>query len=115
MEIAIATDEKQLVGRDANGQDIYVEPPSRSQYNACGYSPYGYGGYGYGCCGYGGYGLGLGLDALLLGGLFLCWDVSCRWRSTYACILSWDSEALFLGNDYVSFEHRFRFVFGSNH
>ena len=60
MEIAMATGEKQLVGRDANGQDVYVEPPSRSQYNASGYSPYGYGGYG----------LGLGLDALLLGGLF---------------------------------------------
>lgn len=62
MERAMVTGERQLVEKDADGEDVYVDPPSHGQYHADAYGEYHY---GYGCPGY------LSVPGFLLGGLLL--------------------------------------------
>ena len=63
MEPAMATGERQLVGKDANVQDMYVDPPSAQVLN----SGYCYPGTGYGYISGYGYGWDIALGCLLLG------------------------------------------------
>lgn len=93
MAKAAETGQPQLVGKDRNGKDVYIEPPQGpgNGYGMQPYNPYGQGayvnpnatylrpnypyarpyGYGYGGgMGYG-YGSGLGLGTGLLGGMLL--------------------------------------------
>ena len=86
---AIRTGQPQLVGKDRNGRDIYIEPPQQQGYNqfpgGYGYNPYSQGPYGYPNAryvrpaypygrpygrGYGG-GVGLPLAGGLMGGMML--------------------------------------------
>lgn len=98
MDRAAQTGQPQLIGKDKNGKDLYIEPPPQPGYgygmqanNPYAQGPYGNpnatylrpaypysrpygpgygGGYGYGYGGYGG-GMGLGLGGGLLGGMLL--------------------------------------------
>ncbi|TVY41882.1 hypothetical protein LOCC1_G008007 [Lachnellula occidentalis] len=85
MSKAAQTGEPQLLGKDKNGKDVYVEPPGPGPYGygggGYGFNPYAQGmygrpnagyarpGYGYGRPYGGGYGGGMGMPLMGLGGL----------------------------------------------
>ncbi|KAI6711332.1 hypothetical protein JHW43_006162 [Diplocarpon mali] len=60
MSRALETGEPQLLGKDRNGKDVYIEPPQMPR----GYAGYGAGGYGYNPYMQGPFGMGMGVGGV---------------------------------------------------